>query len=293
MFQGRHFYHGNVRKAIIAFGTIFNAITVRRYNSTGVLIQELPVPLSYGPKQKFLQRIEAVGSLDTGRSPVGMTLPRLAFTMESLTYDQTRKLPVTRKTVKANNNGSFTEGYVATPYNMSIKLSVISKNQEDGLQIIEQILPFFSPDFNVTVHEIPQLDIRRDIQILLDSVSYDGDETGDYQNRTFITWDLMFTMKLNFYGFIGDAELIRTAFANVYIGDDSSGSGRKITVKATPNDVGWVNTGWANGALEEDSWVESDPNRPYTISTTFDDIFPALSLDFTDTVITQDTVTTS
>lgn len=129
----------------------------------------------------------------------------------------------------------YRRAYVSTPYNMSLSLYIFAKNQEDGLQIVEQIMPYFNPDFNITINDLPELGIKRDINIRLDSMDYDDDYEGDFAKRVSIIWTLNFTMKLNFYGYISDQNIIRTAIANAFASPGtltSSNDYTKITASA-------------------------------------------------------------
>jgi hypothetical protein len=236
MFNNKYSYHESIRRAVIAFGTIFNGITIRRKNDQGETVQSLVVPLSYGPKHKFLSRIREAANLEEGRS-LQITLPRMSFEIGNLQYDPTRKLPITQKTISQTANGALLDAYTATPYTMSMNLSILAKNQDDGLQIVEQILPYFNPDFSVTVLEVPELGLKRDIQIHLDNVQHDEDYEGSFEDDTMIvTWDLQFTMKINFYGYVGNADVIRKIIQNVYA-QGPGDVGHKITVTPDPADA--------------------------------------------------------
>lgn len=217
MFKNQHFYHQHIRKAIIAFGTLFNNIQVRRRDANGDIAQSLFVPLSYAPKQKFIDRIREAPELEPGRATYQITLPRIGFEITNLNYDPSRKLAITQTVRSVDvSAGGVRYSYVSTPYNMGIGLSIFAKNQDDGLQIVEQILPYFNPDFNVTVNEIPDLGVKTDIQIVLDNVSYQDDWEGSFDKRLSVIWDLNFTMKINFYGYIQDANLIKKTIQNIY-----------------------------------------------------------------------------
>lgn len=220
MFRHQHFYHSHIRKAIIAFGTLFNSIQVRRTNSSGEIVQSLFVPLSYAPKQKFIDRIREVPEIDENRQPFAITLPRIGFEITSLNYDPSRKLSLTQTVRSVDTTAAATTGvrysYVATPYNMGISLSVFAKNQDDALQIVEQIFPYFNPDFNVTINEIPDLGVKRDLQIVLDSVNYNDEWEGGFDKRLSVIWDFNFTVKMNFYGYVDDANLIKKSIQNIY-----------------------------------------------------------------------------
>ena len=220
MFKNRHFYHQHIRKAIIAFGTLFNQIQVRRTNESGEVAQSLFVPLSYAPKQKFISRISQVPEIDETRPGFAITLPRIGFEITNFTYDPSRKLAITQNVRAVDTTGTTNTGvrysYVSTPYNMGIGMSVFAKNQDDGLQIIEQILPYFNPDFNVTLNTIPELGVKNDLQIILDNVEYQDEWEGSFDKRLSVIWNLNFTMKLNFFGYVYDSNLIKTVIQNIY-----------------------------------------------------------------------------
>lgn len=238
MFKNQQFYHQHIKKAITAFGMIFTNININRVDSGNVTQQVIRVPLAYSTKQKFLSRIALIADAE-GRGDVAITLPRMGFEIQGLEFDPSRKVSPIQKN-KAIIDGAASTGvnraYVSTPYNMSLSLYVFAKNQEDGLQIVEQIMPFFNPDFNITVNELPELGIKRDIKITLDSIDYDDDYEGDFERRQSIIWTFNFTMRLNFYGFVGNQGIIRTAIANAYASPDSlvsSNDYTKITASIT------------------------------------------------------------
>ena len=261
MFNNKHFYHEHVRKAIIAFGTIFNTIQIRRKNPEGEINQSLRVPLSYAPKNKIIARILEDQDFDDGRAKYSVTLPRMAFEITSLTYDSSRKL-VPMQTVRAINapGEPIKSSYVSTPYNLGISMSVFSKNTEDGLQIIEQILPYFNPDFNVTINEIPELGVKRDIQFILESISFSDDYMGNFDQRRSVVWDLNFTVKMNFFGNVSNADLIKKTIMNIYnnmdtpLMDPSVIAGTTITTSISPEDA--------------------SPIDNYTFVQEFDDLYP-------------------
>jgi len=243
MFKNQHFYHQHIRKAIIAFGTLFNNIQIRRTNSSNQITQSIIVPLSYAPKQKFIDRIREAPNLEPGRASYQITLPRMGFEITDFRYDPARKLAITQtvRSLDTTNNG-VVYSFVSTPYNMGISLSAYAKNQEDGLQIVEQILPYFNPDFNVTVNEIPSLGVKTDLQIVLENVSYEDEWEGSFDKRLSVIWNLDFTVKLNFYGYVRDAGLIKKTIQNIY--DDPTLTatstpdttvGTRITTEVTPS----------------------------------------------------------
>jgi hypothetical protein len=218
VFKDQTFYHQHIRKGIIAFGTIFNNINVERKNSDGAVAQTLRVPLSYATKQKFMTRIARVTGTDT-RGEVAITLPRIGFEIQGLNYDPSRKTTVIQKN-KAIGVGDLAStvrvAFNSAPFNMNIALYIFAKNQDDGLQIVEQVLPYFNPDFNVTINDLPELNIKRDIKITLDSVNYEDEYEGDFANRLSVVWTLNFTMRLNFYSNVENVGIIKKVIADIY-----------------------------------------------------------------------------
>lgn len=219
MFKDQSFYHSHIRKAIIAFGTIFNDINIERKNSSGQVTQVLRVPLAYSTKQKFLTRIARVADTST-RGEVALTLPRMGFEIDGLSYDPARKIaPITRHRVVGTGDDTNTvrSVFASAPWNMSLSLYIFAKNQNDGLSCVEQILPYFNPDFNVTINDLPEVGIKRDIKITLDNVNYEDEYEGDFANRLSVVWTLNFTMRLNFYSHVGNIDVIKKAIADVYM----------------------------------------------------------------------------
>lgn len=238
MFLRQHFYHQHIRKAIIAFGTIFNQITVKRYNSSKEVVQSLRVPLAYSPKNKFLARIAEVPTANT--QPTAIILPRMGFEITGLQYNASKKITLLTKNVaigQGDDTNKVRTQFTSTPYDMSVSLYIMAKNQDDGLQIIEQILPFFNPDFNVTVNDIPEMGIKRDLQIILDNISYEDNYEGDYLQRRSIVWTLNFTLGLNMYGPVDQQGIIKTAIANTYTDLEQTNYQQRYQVTTTPSDA--------------------------------------------------------
>jgi len=193
------FYHGTIRKAVVAFGNLFNNIMLDRRDSNGNVVQTLKVPLSYAPRQKFLAIIAAQPVAET--QSVQTLIPRMAFEMAGIAYDPNRRVSLVQQNRAVNSTSdSLNSQYAPTPYNINIQLYIYVKNQDDGLQIVEQILPYFNPDFNLSINAIPSLGIKNDLAIILDSVTYEDDYEGNFENRRAIIWTLSFTLKLNFFG---------------------------------------------------------------------------------------------
>jgi len=229
----QRFYWGTIRKAVVAFGNMFNNITIERKDGNGNTVQLIKVPLSYAPKQKFLARIQQRPDTDTRN--VQVVLPRMSFEMVQLEYDPNRKIAPLQQSRSVNSAVSASTQYAPTPYNVVMYLYVYARNQDDGLQIIEQILPYFNPDFNLTMKAIPELDIKNDLPIILDTIGFEDDYEGDLTTRRSIIWTLSFTLKLNFYGPIKDQNIIRKVIANTYNIGDLNDQIQKVTVQTDPN----------------------------------------------------------
>jgi hypothetical protein len=238
-----HFYHEAIKRAVSVFGTMFNEIDIQR-DVDGSATQNVRVPLSYGPKQKFIARLDSAADLmDNTKSRVAMTLPRIAFDITGLTYDAERKLGKLKqyKLHDSSDNTVLRTQFAPVPYNINFGLYILSKNTEDALQIVEQILPFFTPDFTVTMTTVPGTNEKRDVPIILSDVSYTDEYEGDFQSRRVITWNLNFEMKTYLYGSISSSEIIRDVRARTYISDDGqvdSTAGRQSEIKQVPNPTG-------------------------------------------------------
>lgn len=230
MFNNK-FYWGTVRKSIVAFGNMFNNIHIDRLNSSGAIVQTLRVPLSYSPKQKFLARIAA--QPQSYEQSFETYLPRLGFEMTGIQYDPARRVSLIQQNRALNGSSttSLNAQYAPTPYNISMVLYIYTKNQDDGLQIVEQILPYFNPDYNLTLNAIPAMGIKNDLPIILDSVNYEDEYEGDFSQRRAIIWTLNFTMKLNFYGPINNQGIIRSTNINTF--SDPALSNKQSTYTAT------------------------------------------------------------
>ena len=172
---GQYFYNETIRKTIIAFGSLFNDIYIERKDSAGAAVQTLKVPLAYGPKQKFIIRLEGDPGLD---QKVAITLPRIGFEISALDYAPERKLNriIKRKKVQGSDDEklkSMLTQYSPVPYNIGFEMFVMARNSDDGIQIVEQILPFFQPEYTVSIKEVPQMDTIRDVPIVLNSINYE------------------------------------------------------------------------------------------------------------------------
>ena len=214
---------------------MFNNIHIDRLDSSGNITQTLRVPLSYSPKQKFLARIAA--QPQSFEQSFQTFLPRLGFEMLSLTYDPARRVSLVQQNRALNDTSttSLNSQYAPTPYNISMTLYVYTKNQDDGLQIIEQILPYFNPDYNLTINAIPTMGIKNDLPVILDNITYEDEYEGDFTQRRAIIWTLNFTIKLNFYGPINRQGIIRTTNVNTFSDSALSNKQSSYTATVTPD----------------------------------------------------------
>jgi hypothetical protein len=232
---GTYFYHEIIRRTVIAFGTVFNDINVRHKDSSGDSISQIKIPLAYGPVQKFLARIEQQPELN---KPIAMTLPRLSFEMTSIQYDPTRKSNVTQ-TFKACDGGNVKKVYMPVPYNIGFQLNLMSKLQDDALQVVEQILPYFQPSFNLTVDLIDSIGEKRDIPIVLDNVSFTDDYEGDFSTRRVLIYTFNFTAKTYLFGPIAESTdgLIRKVQVDYYSGTDTTTAKREMRYTVVPDPI--------------------------------------------------------
>lgn len=209
------FYWGTIRKAVVAFGNLFNNIQIDRRNATGAVIQSMKVPLAYAPRNKFIARITA--QPNDPEQDYQTVLPRMGFEMAGISYDPARRVSIVQQNRALNGTTtSMNSQYAPTPYNVNMVLYIYSKNQDDGLQIIEQILPYFNPDYNLSLNAVPELNIKNDLPVILENVTYEDDYEGDFTSRRAIIWTLSFVLKLNFYGPINKQGIIRTATVNTF-----------------------------------------------------------------------------
>jgi len=215
MLGNDHFYNRTIRKVVVAFGTMFNDIHVVRYNKAGTTAYEkFKVPLNYGAKEKYITRITTDPTLTKS---IATSVPRISFDMTGMSYDTARKLPSTLRNFAANNATTVKTQFVPVPYDFTFSLSIYVRNTEDGTQILEQILPFFTPDFNVTINFIPSMGKKYDMPVILNSVSNQTEYEGDLMSTRLITWDLEFTAKAYIWPPVISAEVIRQANTSLYL----------------------------------------------------------------------------
>ena len=235
---GQQFYHETVRNVIVAFGTMFNNIQIVRKDNSGTIIQSMKVPLAYGPKQKFLTRLDQDPSLSAATA---ITLPRLGFEIGGLTYDTARKMNRVQKFKKVKSSSSnankLDTQFMPVPYNMDITLYAMAKNSNDALQIVEQILPFFQPDYTLTLNDMADMGIKRDVPIILNDVSYEDNYQGDFESRRAIIYTMGFTTKFYLYGPVTSSSVIKTVQVDQYTDLPAVTPTREQRYSVTPNPV--------------------------------------------------------
>jgi hypothetical protein len=232
---GTYFYHQIIRKTVVSFGTLFNNIHIQHNDDNSDIISDIKVPLGYGPIQKFLAKIQQQQDL---AQPIAITLPRMSFEMTSISYDSTRKSGVTQS-FKALDGNNLKKVYLPVPYNLGFQLTILCKLNDDALQIVEQILPFFQPSFNLTVDLVDSIGEKRDIPIVLDSVSFQDDYEGDFSTRRVLLYTLNFTAKTYLFGPISDTTdgLIRKVQVDYYTDTDVQTAKREMRYTATPDPI--------------------------------------------------------
>lgn len=212
---GHTWYFSTIRKYVILFGTLFNDIHITRTNATGTTTHLLKVPLSYAPKEKMLVRFEGDPNIDR---ETAVLLPRMSFEMTNVSYDSSRKLNTLGKVVvKDTNANKLKYQYNPVPYNFDFTLYVYVKNAEDATKIIEQILPFFTPEWTSTVNLIPEMGITMDIPVILNNISIEDTYEGDFKERRALIWTINFTLKGYIYGPVKKNAVIKFANTTFYI----------------------------------------------------------------------------
>ena len=229
---GQYYYHEILRKTIIAFGTIFNDIHIRHRDGAGKETSDMRVPLAYGPMQKFLARLEQQADLNRA---VQITLPRMSFETTNIAYDATRKGGITQ-TFKASDGSNLRKVFMPVPYNLGFELNILVKLNDDALQIVEQILPYFQPSFNVTIDLVNVIGEKRDVPIVLDNISFQDDYEGDFATRRALIYTLNFTAKTYLFGPVSDSSegLIKKVQVDYHASVNTETARRELRFTATP-----------------------------------------------------------
>ena len=217
---GTYFYNETIKRCVSVFGTLFNNIQFKKIKADGTILSSPMVPLSYGPKQKFLDRIREEPNLsDRNRSAI--SLPRMAFELTGFEYDVQRQQNKLIRSAKSTYESDGKRGfqYNPAPYNLNFTLSILTKNMNDALQIVEQILPYFQPEYTVTMKMVDSMPDNRDVPVVLNSVSFQDDYEGSFEDRRIIEYTLDFTMKTYFFGPVYTGNIIKNVVERTYLGD--------------------------------------------------------------------------
>ena len=231
---GQQFYHETIRKIVISFGSMFNDIQLVRKDNSGTIIQTMKVPLAYGPREKFLVRLREDADLT---KQVAITLPRIGFEIKNLAYDASRKMSRVQrfKKVKGANTKQLDTQYMPVPYNLEFELYIMAKQSDDSLQIVEQILPYFQPDYALTINDMSDMGITRDVPIVLNSIAYEDSYDGDFTTRRALIYTLSFTTKFYLYGPVTSAKVIKTVQVDQYTDLPDKSPKREQRYKVTPS----------------------------------------------------------
>ena len=270
-----YFYNEILRRTIISFGTLFNDISIKHKDSSDDTVSVVKIPLAYGPTQKFLARINQSPDLN---KPFAITLPRMSFEFIGLTYDPTRKVTTTQTfIVKDPDDGSETKkSYMPVPYNMQFELAIMTKLNDDALQIVEQILPYFQPAYNLTVELVESIKEKRDIPIILENITMQDDYEGDFSQRRVLLYTLRFTAKTYLFGPTSSAskDIIKRATINYRTGVDTDNTDRAISYSVAPRAIkdydGSVATQLTNDITKTTKTFEVDSVSGLTSSTYID-----------------------
>ena len=255
-----YFYHEILRRTVVSFGSLFNEISIKHTDNSGNVKSVIKVPLAYGPTQKFLARLEQSPDLN---KPVQITLPRMSFEFTGLIYDPTRKSTTTQTFIaKSAVDGTETKKvYLPVPYNMQFELSIMSKLNDDALQIIEQILPFFQPAYSMTIELVDIINEKRDIPVVLENITMQDDYEGNFSTRRVLIYTLRFTAKTYLFGPVSSAtkDVIKKATIGYITGGTTDSPTREIVYSAEPraikNYTGIIVTNLSNDINTEDTLI--------------------------------------
>jgi len=270
-----YFYNEILRRTIISFGTLFNNISIKHLNSSDEVVSVIKVPLSYGPTQKFLARLEQSPDLN---KQTAITLPRMSFEFNGLTYDPSRKVTTTQSfTVKDPENGEESKkSYMPVPYNMQFELSIMSKLNDDALQIVEQILPYFQPSYSLTVNLVDSIQEKRDVPIILENIVMNDEYEGDFTKRRVLIYTLRFTAKTYLFGPVISAtkDIIKKATIGYLTGSDVNNTTREVIYSSEPraikNYTGIVLTNISEDIDTDDVLIKVDDASSISASTYLD-----------------------
>jgi len=258
-----YFYHEIIRKTVIAFGTLFNKIQIRKTDDSGNVVSVIEVPLAYGPTQKFLARLEQSPDLN---KPFQMNLPRMSFEISGINYDSRRKTTITQTFLShsISDKSDIRKAYMPVPYDIDFELSIMTKQNDDMLQVIEQILPYFQPSYNLTVDLIESIGEKRDIPIILNSINMQDDYEGDFSTRRALIYTLRFTAKTYLFGPVSadnaSSDIIKKVSIGFVSGESNKSPTRELTYtvepQATKNYTGTIVTNISNDVEVSDTTIE-------------------------------------
>ena len=272
---GTPFYFSLIRKYVILVGTLFNNIKITRTDAQGNVTSLIKVPITYAPKDKMLARVNQDPNLD--RQTATIPLPVISFEMGKMTYDGSRKLNTIGRIVTkdADNASKMKYQYNPVPYNIEFKVYIYAKNAEDGTKIIEQVLPYFTPDWTTTVNLIPEINVNMDIPVVLNNIGYNDTYDGAFTERRAIIWSLDLVLKGYIYGPIRKGGIIKFVNTNFYIPSVADGSledavgntalAEKMTIQpgldANANPINYF--GEANDSLGTIAYTLIEPDDNY------------------------------
>ena len=270
-----YFYNEILRKTVISFGSLFNNISIKHTNNSNEVIDIIKVPLAYGPTQKFLARLEQSPDLN---KPVQITLPRMSFEFTGLTYDASRKVTTTQAfTAKSSADGSVVKKtYMPVPYNLQFELAIMTKLNDDALQIVEQILPYFQPSYTLTIELIDDINEKKDIPIVLENVTFQDDYEGNFTTRRVLIYTLRFTAKTYLFGPTQTAtkDIIKKSTISYISGDSTSTPTREVIyssdIRAIKNYTGIILTNLAKDITTEDILIEVNDASSISTNTYLD-----------------------
>jgi len=270
-----YFYNEILRRTVIAFGSLFNGIEIKHTDSSDNIVSVIKVPLAYGPTQKFLARLDQSADLS---KKVQITLPRMSFEFTGLTYDSTRKVTTTQTfTTKDATNGAETKkAFMPVPYNMQFELSIMSKLNDDCLQIVEQILPYFQPAYTLTVDLVESINEKRDIPIVLENITMQDDYEGDFTSRRVLVYTLRFTAKTYLFGPVSSVtkDIIKKTTISYITGTNTSAPTREVLYTSEPraikNYTGTVLTNISKDITTEDILISVNDASSIATNTYFE-----------------------
>ena len=270
-----YFYNEILRKTVIAFGSLFNDISIKHTDNSNQVIDVIKVPLAYGPTQKFLARLEQSPDLN---KPIQITLPRMSFEFTGLTYDATRKVSTTQTFTSglASDGTVIKKTYMPVPYNMQFELSIMAKLNDDALQIVEQILPYFQPAYTLTVELIDAINEKRDIPVVLENITFQDDYEGNFTTRRVLIYTLRFTAKTYLFGPSKTAtkDIVKKTSISYITGDSTTVPTREVVYSSEPraikNYTGVVLTNLAKDITTEDILIELNNASSISVNTYLD-----------------------